>query len=46
MGEDDVEEPLSDDEEEPETMEAENMVISGDVSRILVIGPKLRPRSI
>ncbi|KAG6397659.1 hypothetical protein SASPL_143829 [Salvia splendens] len=34
-------------EEDPGTdEEAENMVISGDVSRVLVIGPKLRPRSI
>lgn len=41
-----MEEPLSENEEEPETEEAENMVISGDVSRVLVIGTKLRPRSI
>ncbi|KAG6431020.1 hypothetical protein SASPL_109095 [Salvia splendens] len=34
------------DEETFADEEAENMVISADISRVLVIGPKLKPRSI
>ncbi|KAG6423312.1 hypothetical protein SASPL_113705 [Salvia splendens] len=46
MGEDEEGDPEHDMEDPLDGEEAENMVISGDVSRILVIGPKLRPRSI
>ncbi|KAG6430989.1 hypothetical protein SASPL_109064 [Salvia splendens] len=46
MGEDEEGDPEHDEEESLDGEKAENMVISGDVSRILVIGPKLRPRSI
>ncbi|KAG6422036.1 hypothetical protein SASPL_118597 [Salvia splendens] len=46
MGEDEEGDPEHDMEDPLDGEEAENMVISGDVFRILVIGPKLRPRSI
>ena len=46
MGEDDVEEiPVPHDESDSDE-DSSNMVISSDVSTIIVIGPKLRPRSI
>ncbi|KAG6392496.1 hypothetical protein SASPL_146718 [Salvia splendens] len=46
MGEDEESDTEHDNDEPLDGDDAENMVISGDVSRILVIGPKLRPRSI
>ncbi|KAG6391199.1 hypothetical protein SASPL_148952 [Salvia splendens] len=46
MGDDDESDNPCDEEDPSIDEEAENMVISGDVSRVLIIGPKLRPRSI
>ncbi|KAG6405345.1 hypothetical protein SASPL_132934 [Salvia splendens] len=46
MGDDKENTLVHDEEELSDGEEVENMVISGDVYRVLVIGPKLRPRSI
>ncbi|KAG6425837.1 hypothetical protein SASPL_110042 [Salvia splendens] len=46
MGDDEDSASVHGDEETFADEEAENMVISADISRVLVIGPKLKPRSI
>ena len=46
MGEDDVEEILETHDDSESENEANTMVITGDISTIHVVGPKLRPRAI
>ena len=46
MGVDDDDEELPLDNDTDPEVEGENMAITGDVSRILVLCPKIKPRSI